>query len=134
MFKKFGNVFSMLKNAQQMQSRMSEMQEQLAHVRVEGNAGGGMVTVEATGQQKITAVRLEDSLLENPDKELIEDLLVGAINQALDKSRERAAEEMSKLAGEMNVPGLDEALSKLNPGNPDDDDSEDEPPPPIASL
>lgn len=121
MFKKIGNVFSMLKNAQQMQSRMTEMQEQLAHVRVEGNAGGGMVTVESTGQQKITAVRLEASLLENPDQEMIEDLLVGAINQALDKSREAAAEEMSKLAGEMNVPGLDEALGKLNPNAPGED-------------
>lgn len=119
MFKKIGNVFSLLKNAQQMQSRMQEMQEQLAHVKVEGNAGGGMVTVEATGQQKITAVRLESSLLENPDQEMIEDLLVGAINQALDKSREAAAEHMQKLAGEMNVPGLDEALEQLNPNAPD---------------
>lgn len=127
MFKKIGGLMSMLKNAQQMQSRMSEMQEQLAHVRVQGTAGGGMVTVESTGQQRITAVTLEESLLENPDREMIEDLLVGAINQALDKSREAAAEEMARLAGDLNVPGLEEALGRLSPdGEPD---ALDDPPP-----
>ena len=115
MFKKIGNMFSMLKQAQQMQARMGEMQEGLAHIRVEGAAGGGMVTVEANAQQKILGVRIEDSLLEDLDKEMLEDLMVGAVNQALDKAREAAAEEMQKITSELDVPGLNEALEKLNP-------------------
>ena len=115
MFKKIGNMFSMLKQAQQMQARMGEMQEGLAHIRVEGAAGGGMVTVEANAQQKILGVRIEDSLLEDLDKEMLEDLMVGAVNQALDKAREAAAEEMQKITSDLNVPGLNEALEQLNP-------------------
>ncbi len=82
MFKKIGNIFSLMKQAQEMQGRMSEMQEKLKHVRVEGTAGGGMVTVEANGQQKVLNVRIEDSLLKDGDKEMLEDLLVGAVNSA----------------------------------------------------
>lgn len=115
MFKKFGNMMSMIKQAQEMQARMGEMQDGLAHVRVEGSAGGGMVTIEANGQQKILGVRIEDSLLEDLDKEMLEDLLVGAVNQALDKAREAAAEEMQKLTSGLDVPGLNEALEQLNP-------------------
>ncbi|MFQ5731558.1 MAG: YbaB/EbfC family nucleoid-associated protein [Planctomycetaceae bacterium] len=115
MFKKFGNMVSMLKQAQQMQARMGEMQEGLAQVRVEGSAGGGMVSVEANGQQKVLAVRIEDSLLNDLDKEMLEHLLVGAVNQALDKARDAAAEEMQKLTAGLDMPGLSEVLEQLNP-------------------
>jgi len=117
MFKSIGNIFSMMKQAQQMQSRMGEMQEKLAKVRVEGTAGGGMVTVEANGQQKILAVRIEDSVMQDGDKEMLEDLMVGAVNQALDKAREAAAEEMAKITGDLDVPGLEEALEKIQSGD-----------------
>jgi nucleoid-associated protein EbfC len=116
MFKKIGNIFSLMKQAQEMQGRMSEMQEKLKHVRVEGTAGGGMVTVEANGQQKVLGVRIEDSLLQDGDKEMLEDLLVGAVNSALDKAREAAAAEMAKITGDLNLPGLDEAIETLKPG------------------
>jgi nucleoid-associated protein EbfC len=116
MFKKIGNIFSLVKQAQEMQGRMGEMQETLKHVRVEGTAGGGMVTVEANGQQKVLHVRIEDSLLTDGDKEMLEDLLVGAVNSALDKAREAAAEEMAKITGDLNLPGLDEAMERLRPG------------------
>lgn len=115
MFKKIGNIFSMMKQAQEMQGRMSEMQEKLAHVRVEGSAGGGLVSVEANGQQKILNVTLDDSLLQDADKEMLEDLLVGAVNNAIDKAREAAAAEMAKLTEGLDLPGLDDALAKLNP-------------------
>ena len=113
MFKNIGNVFSMMKQAKQMQSRMAEMQDSLARVRVEGGAGGGMVTVEANGQQKILAVRIEESLMQDGDKEMLEDLLVGAVNQALDKAREAATEEMAKITGDMNLPGLEDVLEQI---------------------
>ena len=82
-------------------------------LHVEGSASGGMVRVEANGQQKILAIHLEDSLLENPDREMLEDLVVAATNQALDKSREAAAEEMAKLTGNLDIPGLGDALSQM---------------------
>lgn len=117
MFKNIGNMMSMIKQARQIQARMGEMQDGLAHLRVEGTAGGGMVTVEANGQQKILNVTIEDSLLEDLDKEMLEDLLVGAVNQALDKAREAAAEEMQKLTAGLDVPGLGDALEQLSPNN-----------------
>lgn len=118
MFKGLGNLASMMKQAQEFQGRMGEMQERLKDVRVTGSAGGGMVTVEANGQQKILACRIEPSVFEGGDRELLEDLLVSAVNQAQEKAREQAAEEMSKLAGGLNLPGLGDALSQMGLGSP----------------
>ncbi|GAB4152332.1 MAG: YbaB/EbfC family nucleoid-associated protein [Planctomycetaceae bacterium] len=115
MFKKLAGIASMMKQAQQMQSRMAEMQENLAQLKVEASAGGGMVTVEANGQQKILGIRIEPSLMESDDKEMLEDLLVAAVNQALDKAKETAAQEMQKITSELDVPGLDEALESMTP-------------------
>lgn len=115
MLKGLGNLASLWKHAQELQGRMGEMQEQLGHLRVEGSAGGGMVKVEASGHQKILGVTIEESVLE--DREMLEDLLVSAVNQALEKARESAAEEMSKMTGEMDLPGLDQALAQLGLGN-----------------
>jgi len=114
MFKGLGNFASLLKSAQEMQGRVAEMQEQLKRIRVEGTAGGGMVTIEADGQQRILGCRIEKSLLESGDQEMLEDLVVAATNQALDRARETAANEMQKLTG--NLPGLGDALSKFGLG------------------
>lgn len=113
MFKKISGIASMLKQAQQMQSKMGELQDSLAHLRVEGQAGGGMVKVEATGQQKVVGIAIEQSLMESGDREMLEDLLVAAINNSLEKAKETAAEEMSKLTGELEIPGLNDALSQM---------------------
>ena len=93
-----------------------EMQEKLGEIKVEGTAGGGMVAVEATGHQKITAVRIEQSLLDDNDKEMLEDLVLAAVNQALDKAKQAAAEQMQGLTGDMDVPGLGDALEKFGLG------------------
>lgn len=114
MFKGLSNLAGMLKQAGKFQSRMQEMQESLGKLKVEAVTGGGMVRVEATGQQKLLRISIDPSILNASDAEMLEDLIVGAVNQALDKSREAAAEEMSKLAGEMNIPGLGEAMSKFD--------------------
>ena len=116
MFKGLGNLAGMLKQAQEMQGRMAKMQEELAQVRVEASAAGGMVTVEASGQQKILSIRIEPSLLDDSDCEMLEDLLVSATNQALDKAKEAAAAELGKLTGNMVIPGLGDALSQLGLG------------------
>ncbi len=116
MFKGLGDMASMLKQAGEMQGKMKEIQANLANLRVEGTAGGGMVTVEADGQQKILGFKIEQSLLDGGDAEMIEDLLLSATNQALDKAKETAAEQMSSLAGGMNIPGLTDALENLGMG------------------
>ena len=113
MLKGLSNLASLMANAGQLQSKAAEMQERMAAVRVEGTAGGGMVKVEASGQQKILSINVEESLLVNPDKEMLEDLLLSATNQALDLAKQAAASEMSSLAGGLGIPGLDEALSKF---------------------
>lgn len=118
MFKSLGNIASLLKQAQLMKSKMSELQDKLAQVRVEGLAGGGMVTVEVNGQQKVTGIKLDETLLNADDREMLEDLLVAACNQALDKAKEAAAQEMAELTGGMGLPGMDEMLKQMQSDEP----------------
>ena len=118
MFGKLGDIAGLLRNApeimrqaQEIQTKAAEIQERLGKLQVEGTSGGGMVTVTATGQQKIVGVSIDPSLL--GDKEMLEDLLVAAVNQALEKAKMLASEEMAKLTGNMNIPGMEEVLSKF---------------------
>jgi hypothetical protein len=116
MFKGLGNLASLMKSAQEMQGRMAEIQENLRRLKVEGTAGGGMVTVEANGQQQVLSCRIEKALVQSDDQEMLEELIVSATNQALEKAREAASQEMAKLAGNLNLPGLGDALSKFGLG------------------
>src|SRR5437867_433345 len=116
MFKGLANLASVMKEVQQLQGRAAEMQENLGRLRVEGRAGGEMVVVRADGLQRVLGVKIEPSLLESKDGEILEDLLLAATNQALDKSREAAAEEMSKMTAGIQLPGLSEMMSKLGLG------------------
>jgi len=102
-----------VKQAQAMQGRMSEMQAKLAELRVEGSAGGGMVTATADGQQRLLSCRIEPALASSGDREMLEDLVCSAVNQALDKSREAATQEMSELMGGFDMPAVKDALSGL---------------------
>ncbi|HTI52064.1 MAG TPA: YbaB/EbfC family nucleoid-associated protein [Planctomycetaceae bacterium] len=113
MLKGLGQFASLLKNAGEIQGRMQEMQENLKRVKVDGSAGGGMVTVEMNGQQQVLSCRIEESLFASGDREMVEDLIVSACNQALEKVRETAAMEMNKFAGGFDVPGLGEALARF---------------------
>lgn len=113
MFKGLSGLAQLMKQAQNLQGRVDEIQAKLAELRVEGSAGGGMVTVEADGQQRLTACRIDQTLLGGSDAELLEELLISAVNQAMDKARAAAAQEMSGALGGMQLPGLDDALSQL---------------------
>jgi DNA-binding YbaB/EbfC family protein len=113
MLKGFGNFAAILKQAQAIKSGMSEMQDRLSKTRVQGSAGGGMVTVEVNGKQTVLGVHIEPSLFESGDREMLEDLLVAATNQALEKSAEAAAQEMERLTGDFDLSG---ALSQLGLG------------------
>jgi DNA-binding YbaB/EbfC family protein len=116
MFSGLSNLASLMKNAQQLQGRAQEMKQKLAAVRVTGTAGAGMVQVEANGEQSILKVSIEPSLFESNDRELLEELVAAATNQALELAREAAATEMATLAEGMGIPGLQEALSRFGLG------------------
>src|ERR671937_1543739 len=84
---------------QQMQARMVKMQEDLANQRVEASAGGGAVTVVATGQQKIESIKISPEAIDPDDPTMLEDLVLAAINEALDKSKDLMAQQLSALTG-----------------------------------
>jgi DNA-binding YbaB/EbfC family protein len=93
-----GNM-GMMQQVQQLQQQMLEAQEALAAETVTATAGGGVVTVVATGDQQIQAITIEPDILEDADVEMIQDLILTAVNSALDQSRELAAERLGPLAG-----------------------------------
>ena len=95
----------LMKKAQQMKANMEKVQEALALKEVEAGAGGGMVSVTVTGAQEVTGIVIDPSVIDPDDKEMLEDLVQAAVNEALRKSREMAAEEMSKITGGLPVPG-----------------------------
>jgi DNA-binding YbaB/EbfC family protein len=97
---------SVLKQAQQMQARLAKLQEELAGRTVEASAGGGMVTAVANGRQEILSVRIEKEVISPEDSDLLQDLVRAAVNEALSRSREMAAEEMAKVTGGISLPGL----------------------------
>ncbi|MCA9028987.1 MAG: YbaB/EbfC family nucleoid-associated protein [Planctomycetaceae bacterium] len=124
MFKGLGNIAGIMKSAQQLQDRMGAMNDALAELRVEGTAGGGMVKIEATAQQKVTGCQIEEAIFAAGDREMIEELIVSAVNQALEKAKQAQAEQMSRMAGDLNLPGLGDMMQKFGMGGvPDDDDS-----------
>ncbi|HOB81997.1 MAG TPA: YbaB/EbfC family nucleoid-associated protein [Peptococcaceae bacterium] len=100
------NMAKMMKQVQKMQADMSKLQEQLGEMTVEATAGGGVVKVVMSGKQEVKEVVLEPEILDPEEKEMVQDLLVAAFNEALRKSQELAAQEMGKITGGLNLPGL----------------------------
>jgi len=96
----------LIQQAQGLQSKMAALQEELADKVVVGSSGGDMVKVEANGAQEILSIAIEKELLDPTDPEMLQDLIVAAVNDALKKSRELMAQEMSKLTGGLPIPGL----------------------------
>lgn len=101
-----GGMGNLMKQAQKMQSKIVKIQEEMAEKTIEGSAGGGMVTVVANGKQEIVSIRLEPEVVDPEDMEMLEDMVVAAVNEALKKSQEMVAEAMSAITGGMNIPGL----------------------------
>jgi DNA-binding YbaB/EbfC family protein len=96
----------LIEQAQGVQVKIKEVQEQLADRSIIGSSGGDMVRVEANGIQEILSVLIEDDLVAAEEKEVLEDLIVAAVNDALEKSRQMAAEELAKITGGIKIPGL----------------------------
>jgi DNA-binding YbaB/EbfC family protein len=96
----------LMKQAQQMQAKMAKLQEELANTVFEASSGGGMVTVKMNGQQEVLGLEIDPEVFEEGDKEMLEDLIVAALNEAKQKAADLAKEQMSGLTGGMNIPGL----------------------------
>jgi DNA-binding YbaB/EbfC family protein len=98
-----------MKQAQKMQEEMQKVQDGLENIKVESSAGGGMVKVEANCKLKILSLSVEDELYNDKDREMLEDLIIAAVNQAISQAQEKANEEMQKvtggLMGGLNLPG-----------------------------
>lgn len=101
-----GNMQKMMKQVQKMQADMARLQDELGNVNVEGSAGGGAVQVVANCHQEIKQVKIDKSVIDPEDAELLEDLVLTAVNDALNKSKETAAQEMEKITGGMKLPGM----------------------------
>ena len=97
---------NMMKQAQKLQSQMMKLQEELADRTVESSSGGGMVTVVANGRQQIASIQIENEVVDPDDVEMLQDLVLAAVNDALAKAQEMVSSEMGKLTGGMNIPGL----------------------------
>lgn len=99
------NIGQLMKQAQQMQTKMAEIQEKLGEITVEGTAGGGLVTVTTTCKNEIKGLKIDPSLINSDEVDMLEDLIVAALNDARQKAELRASEEMNSLTGGMKLPG-----------------------------
>ena len=98
------NFSDMMKQAQEMQKKMKELQDGLANLEVEGSSGGGLVSVKVNGKGEVKKIKIDPSLMKPEEAEILEDLIVAAFNEAKKKAEEASAEEMKKMTGGMNLP------------------------------
>jgi nucleoid-associated protein EbfC len=103
MTKGLGNI---LKQAQQMHAKIAQLQEEIAAKTVEGSSGGGMVNIVMNGKQEIVSVRIDPEVINREDVEMLQDLIMAAVNEAVRKSQELMQEEMKKITGGLSIPGL----------------------------
>jgi len=104
--KGLGDLSGFIKQAQTMQKKIAEVQENLKNRVVEGTSGGGMVSAMVNGHQDLLKLKIDPKVVDPDDIEMLEDLIVAAVAGAMKKSRDLAKEEMSKVTGGMSIPGL----------------------------
>lgn len=100
------NIQKMLQQAQQMQSKLASTQAELAKKTVESSVGGGKITVTASGAGDVLSIKIDPSVVDPQDVEMLEDLVLAGVKQAIEDGRKLAADEMKKITGGMNIPGL----------------------------
>ena len=115
MFKEMSNLAAIMRSAGDLRRKMESIAEELKTKRVTGSSGGGMIEVDASGLGEILAVRIEAKLVEGGEREMIDDLLPAAINQALNKAKELHANLAKSVTDGLSIPGLEEALSNFIP-------------------
>ena len=101
-----GGAGGMMQQIQRLQEEMAKTQEALEQETLQVTAGGGVVTVVITGQQKIQSITINPEIIDPEDVEMLQDLIVAAVNEALQKSQELAAERMGALTGGLSLPGM----------------------------
>jgi len=109
----FPGMEELMRQAQQMGQRVTQLKEELARRTVTGSAGGGMVTAIANGAMQILSVEIEPEVIDPAEAEMLTDLVVAAVNQALAAAREMIAEETRKLTGGMPIPGIETLLGGI---------------------
>ena len=100
------NMKEMMRQAQRLQAKIGKLQEELAQRTVEASVGGGMVKAVANGKPEIVSISFEKEVVDPDDIDMLQDLVVAAVNEALSRAREMVEGEMSKLTGGLNIPGL----------------------------
>jgi DNA-binding YbaB/EbfC family protein len=103
---KFNPLSSIMEQAQALQERIGRMQEEAAAKTVEASSGGGMVTVKMNGKLELLSLHIEPEALKGGDAEMLQDLVIAAVNQAIRKAQELMGEEMKQLTGGFKIPGL----------------------------
>ena len=99
----FGGI---VKQAQAMQQKMAKMQEEMEQIRIEASVGGGVVSAIVTGRQKLVSLKIDKSVVDPEDIDMLQDLVITAVNEAIKKSQDIQQEEMGKVTGGFNLPGL----------------------------
>jgi len=97
---------AILRQAQQMQAKLVKAQEELEKATVEASSGGGAVTVVVSGQQKLCSIKISPEAIDPDDAEMLEDLVLAAVNEGMEKAKELAASQLSAITGGLNIPGL----------------------------
>jgi len=100
------NMGNLMKQAQQFQAKMAKLQEELGDKTVEASAGGGMVTVVVNGQQEVLSIKIDPEVIDSDDAEMLQDLILAAVNDGLSKAKNMVNEEMGKLTGGLNIPNI----------------------------
>jgi nucleoid-associated protein EbfC len=100
------NLGNIMNQAKMMQERLAQIQEEMAARTVEASSGGGMVTVVANGRQEVLSIRIEPEVVNPQDVEMLQDLVLAAVNDVLRKGQEMVAQEMAKVTGGLKIPGL----------------------------
>ncbi|MBS4179764.1 YbaB/EbfC family nucleoid-associated protein [Bacillus sp. FJAT-49731] len=106
MMRGMGNMQGMMKQMQKMQKKMAEAQEELGEKRIEGTAGGGMVTVVVSGHKEVLEVNMKEEVVDPEDIEMLQDLVLAATNDALKKAEELTNQTMGQFTKGMNLPGF----------------------------
>ncbi|MFO7154906.1 MAG: YbaB/EbfC family nucleoid-associated protein [Caldicoprobacter oshimai] len=105
-FPGIGNMNQLMKQAKKIQEQMAKLQEELEQKIVEASAGGGVVTVVANGKKEVVEIKIAPEAVDPDDVEMLQDLILAAVNEALRRAEEMVQEEMSKLTGGLSIPGL----------------------------
>ena len=106
MFNGMGNMQGMMKKVQKMQAEMQKLQEELKTRTVDASVGGGVVTVEMHGEKEVQSVKIDPAAVDPEDVEMLEDLIVAAVNEAAHKVDDMMAQEMGKVTGGLKLPGM----------------------------